>query len=79
MRTNFSQALDLYSGCKTSQKVRPHELCYDTLANEDDAIGKECEEEGSDEGRVIKSQKILYQPSQQEWDDHMRTHIPLRK
>ena len=22
---------------------------------------------------------MLYQPSQQEWDDHMRTHIPFRK
>ena len=79
MRANFSQALDLYSGCKTSQKVRPHELCYDTLANEDDAIGKECEDEGTGEGRVIKSQKIFCQPSRQEWDDHMRTHIPFRK
>ena len=40
-------------------------------------VGDSEEEEG--EGRVISSQKIIYQPSQQEWDDHMRTHIPFRK
>ena len=66
MRTDFSRALDWNSCYKASHKVRPHELCYDTLANEDDASGKECEEGGIDEGRVIKSQKILRQLSRQE-------------
>ena len=60
--------------------IRPHELCHDTLPFEDAVIGKECEaDEEQEEGRVIKSQKILYQPAHQEWDDHMRTHIPFRK
>ena len=53
---------------------------HDTLANDSTEIGGEREAvEEHDEGRVIKGQKILYQPSQQEWDDHMRTHIPFRK
>ena len=79
MRTVFTWALDLNSCCKTSPKARPRELCHDILANEDDAVGKECEEEGLGEGRLIKSQKILYQPSRQEWGDHMRTHVPFCK
>ena len=63
---------------KTS--VKPQEPPHDTLANKGAEIGGERDaEEGLEEGRVIKGQEIFYQPSRQEWDDHMRTHIPFRK
>ena len=29
--------------------------------------------------RTITSQKTIYQPSKQEWDDLQHTHIPFRK
>ena len=48
----------------------------DALANENADSDMEIEGE---EGRPIGGQKMIYQPSQQEWDDHMRTHIPFRK
>ena len=80
LRIVFSQAVGQQSPKLHLTSVRPHELYHDTLANEGNEIGEECDAgEGQEEGRVIKSQKILYQPSQQEWDDHQRTHIPFRK
>ena len=77
----FSQALEwLNLRNQTSLKVRPHETSHDTLANEGNEIGEERDEDDKqDEGRAIKGQKMLYQPGHQEWDDHMRTHIPFRK
>jgi len=52
----------------------------DTLVNDDTVPTLEGDsDDEAQEGRVIKGQKILYQPSAQEWDDHMRTHIPFRK
>jgi len=41
----------------------------------------ECgQEEGvMEEGRAIKGQSKIVKPSQQEYEDHMRTHIPYRK
>ena len=75
----FSEALNQHSNRGCCKQVSPKEL-NDTLVNEDATpeVGEDSEEEepGS---RVIKSQKILYQPSAQEWDDHQRTHIPFRK
>ena len=80
LRVHFSQAVSQHSTKLLKTSVRPHELYHDTLANEGTEIGGEREaDEELDEGRVIKGQKIVYQPSQQEWDDHMRTHIPFRK
>ena len=81
MRTMFSQALDnhpLRQG--ENRRVRPNGNPSDTLANE--GVGhSEDQEEGEiiEEGRQIKGQKIIYQPSKQEYDDHQRTHIPFRK
>ena len=39
------------------------------------------EEDGqeSTEARIMKGQKKVVSPGRQEWDDHMRTHIPYRK
>ena len=31
------------------------------------------------EGRPIKGQKMIYQPSKVDWDDHMRSHVPFRR
>ena len=47
--------------------VRPQEVDTDTLASDGTGLGKERDaDEEQDEGRVFKSQKIPYQPSQQE-------------
>ena len=32
-----------------------------------------------EEGRVITGQKKIFAPSQAEYEDHMRTHIPFRR
>ena len=34
--------------------------------------------EGEEEGRVSKGQKTIAKPSHQEYEEHMRTHIPYR-
>ena len=39
----------------------------------------EIREVNSEEGRSVIGQKRVYAPSAQEYDDHMRTHIPYRK
>ena len=49
----------------------------DAVGNRDD---EEVDEEaGLEEARVIAGQKAIYQPSKEEWDEHMRTHLPFRK
>ncbi len=35
--------------------------------------------QGNEEGRIIKGQKKVVSPGREEWDNHMRTHIPYRK
>ena len=37
------------------------------------------EEELEEEGRIIKGPKAIYKPSQEEWDNHMKSHIPFRR
>ncbi len=57
------------------------------LGNEEECVpcgqssGQEAtlEEEEGQEARIIKGQSRIVQPTQQEFDDHMRTHIPYRK
>ena len=56
-------------------RVRPSE----TLANEEDVESVGEGEGESEEGRVIAGQKAIYEPIREEWDDHMRTHIPFRR
>ena len=36
-------------------------------------------EEESGEGRIIKGQTRIIMPSREEWENHMRTHIPYRR
>ena len=36
-------------------------------------------DEGGEEARIIKGKKMVRQPTQEEYDEHMRTHIPFRK
>ena len=31
-----------------------------------------------EDGRAIPRKKMVYQPTQEEWDEHMRIHIPCR-
>lgn len=45
---------------------------------EEENQGEE-EEEEAEEGRIIKGQSRVVKPSKEEWDNHMRTHIPYRK
>ncbi len=37
------------------------------------------EVEEEEEGRTIKGAKRVYLPSKDEWDNHMRSHIPFRR
>ena len=39
----------------------------------------EIEEGEGQEGRIITGPKAIYTPSKEEWDNHMRSHIPFRK
>ena len=53
--------------------LRPKKRTTEALANEMDTSDEECEE------RPVKGQKMVYQPTKEEWDDHMRTHGVFRK
>ena len=55
--------------------IRP---CGEILVDEE---SKEMEEEEQvlAEGRIIKGQQRVVKPSKEEWENHMRTHIPYRK
>ena len=60
MRSNFSQALDLNSCNQPSQKLRPKDVCDDTLANEGmgwERDQEEFPEEWNQEGRAIPGKK----------------------
>ena len=64
-----------------NQKVRPNEICCDTLAGEGMDTGEDQDgilEDRIEEGRAIPRKKMVYQPTQDEWDEHMRTLIPFR-
>ena len=60
---------------------------YHTVRPLGDILGGECAEEKIEEeelvedteARTIKGQPKVVKPSVQEWEDHMRTHIPYRK
>ena len=67
----FSQAVKPYRN--EGNCIRPKNDNSDALANEMDASDDEEEE------RPVKGQRIVYQPSKEEWDDHMRTHAVFRK
>ena len=40
---------------------------------------EEVKDEEGEEARMIKGKKAVRQPNQEEYDAHMRTHIPFRK
>ena len=53
----------------------------DTLGNKGMDTGEDLEGilgEEMEEGRAIPGQKRVYQPTQEEWDEHMITHTPFR-
>ena len=39
----------------------------------------EIEEGEGEEGKTIRGPKAIYTPSKEEWDNHMRSHIPFRR
>ena len=49
------------------------------LGGEEECVECGREEDTVEEGRTIKGQSKIVKPSQVEYDDHMRTHIPYRK
>ena len=67
---DFSQAV---RADRKGNRVRPK--IDEVMANGDD----EMEEEESEEAKPISGQKAIYQPSREEWDEHMRSHIPFRR
>ena len=62
---------------KRKNRVRPN--VNETLANEEDAEPNGGDEGESEEARPIAGQKAIYKPTSEEWDNHMRTHIPFRR
>ncbi len=40
---------------------------------------EEMAEEAPEEGRIVKGQQRIVKPGKEEWENHMRTHIPYRK
>ena len=78
MLPDFSQALGLNSSKSFTHKVSPHNIC--TLA--DESMDSKDHEAGPgdelEEGRAITGRKMVYQPSKEERDAHMSTHIPFR-
>ena len=78
----FSPAVETYSE-KDGLCVRPKTKIGEALAAEDTSSMKEelvdPDELQGNEARESPGQKIVYQPTKQEWDDHMRTHFPFRK
>ena len=60
-----------------NNRIRPK--VNETLANEEDVESSDKEEEESEEARKIAGQKAIYKPTREEWDEHMRTHIPFRR
>ena len=73
----------MFSGAVTrnrhwrNNRIRPK--VNETLANEEDVEPSDKEEEESEEARKIARQKTIYKPTREEWDEHMRTHIPFRR
>ena len=77
----FSPAVETYS-TKEGLCVRPNNSIGEALAPQDAMTMNEesvdPEDVRGDEARAIPGQKIIYQPTKQEWDDHNRTHYPFR-
>ena len=75
----FSQAVDPRSA-RRGNLVRPKKIGESLDAIMGSASDDDVDEEiGQEEARAIAGQKAIYQPSAEEWDEHMRTHIPFRK
>ena len=75
----FSQAVDPRS-VRRGNRVRPRNIGESLDAIMGSASDDEVDDEiGQEEARAIAGQKAIYQPSAEEWDEHMRTHIPFRK
>lgn len=53
--------------------IRRKKQPIEALANEMDTSDEQCEE------RPVKGQKMVYQPTKEEWDDHMRTYGVFRE
>ena len=57
----------------------PIEECAECLSSGANVECEECADEESDGARPVAGQKAVHKPSAEEWDEHMRTHIPFRR
>ena len=68
-----------------SESAHVQSVCELTCAQSGKAVDEweimegEEDEEMEEEGRIIRGQKAIYKPSQEEWDNHMKSHIPYRR
>ena len=64
---------------KQQQKQKQHVECAECLSSGANVECEECADEESDGARPVAGQKAVHKPSAEEWDEHMRTHIPFRR
>ena len=62
---------------KSNQKI--HEERFNVRKLSPDRSSPSQEDEEGNEGKAIKGQKRINLPSKEEWDNHMRCHIPFRR
>ena len=80
--SNFSEAVEPPAGKRGGNRVRPSKRVGEPL--DDHVLDVEGEEnidlsEGEEEVRPVAGQSRVHQPTKDEWDEHMRTHLPFRK
>ena len=51
----------------------------DTTKTQEGKVKDEEGQEKDEEARIVKGKKAVRQPNQEEYDSHMRSHIPFRK
>ncbi len=69
------EGMDLEIEVESNQKTNEEKLRKD-VSNQERSRPSQEDEEGN-EGRAIKGQKRINLPSKEEWDNHMRSHIPF--
>ena len=79
MRIISSEALSQQSKKIEDPKISPlRNQCRALDKNDIPGVGDIPDDGGIlEEGRVITGQKAIHQPTKEEWDEHMRAHIPF--
>ena len=71
------EGMDLEMEVRSNQKTNGEKSNVRKLSPDRSSLSQE-DEEGN-EGKAIKGQKRINLPSKEEWDNHMRCHIPFRR